>query len=149
MIKILYISSPFSGPTEHDIQVNILEAERIAIDAIAAGWGVLCPHKNSSSLQHLGLPNQYWYDMDLELLKRCDAVIFNCCNVQKEQNSKGMDLEDNFAMDNFIPSIYADIDIKTKEQRYELVTIKVGIWHWLSFDHFPTPEDVFGGENLK
>jgi nucleoside 2-deoxyribosyltransferase len=143
MKKVLYISSPFSAPTEHEIQVNILEAEKIAIDAIAAGWYILCPHKNSSSLQHLGLPNEFWYQMDLELLSRCDAAIFNSRDMVKSNQSVGMDLEYNYAMDEFIPSIHIEKD-RSGNDCYECVRQFTGpcIFKSEQFDHFPTPEEI-------
>jgi len=131
-LKIIYISSPFSGPTEHIIEENIHIASGVAIEAIYAGWGVICPHKNTSGFQHLDLPIEFWYDLDIQLLKKCDAMVFNVIDLEKVNKSVGMNLELAFAEENNIPVIF----------RYEDEEV-VFTWRGAFYSDFPSPNKIF------
>lgn len=72
MSKIVFISGPYTHP---DPVVNT----RIAIDAwnklVDAGYTPIVPHV--SMLLHLVYPKpiEFWYEYDIEIMKRCDAVL--------------------------------------------------------------------------
>jgi len=73
-MKVVFISGPFRGPTHWDIFQNIRKAEALALDVWKAGAAAICPHTNS---QHFTgtCPDEVWLEGDLEILKRCDALI--------------------------------------------------------------------------
>ena len=74
MSKLVYIAGPITNP---DPLANANEAVKVAdliyseseqflvpvIPHMNLLWHVICPH-----------PVEYWYDYDLELLARCDAL---------------------------------------------------------------------------
>jgi len=78
-MKIIYISGPISnclpeGYDElHGRQLNVLNASQVARRCIAAGWAVICPHKNTSMFYDI--PWKETIDMDLELVRRSDAIL--------------------------------------------------------------------------
>lgn len=94
MNRLIYIAGPYTHP---DPVVNT----RIAIDAwnklIAAGNTPIVPHV--SMLLHLVYPKpiEFWYKYDIEIMKRCDAVL------RLPGNSIGADAEVRAAKDIGLP----------------------------------------------
>lgn len=79
-VKLLYLAGPFSAPEGdpdplHTVNENITAASRIALEAARAGWMPVCPHKNSAGFEHTEIPAAFWYEGDIALMLRCDAVL--------------------------------------------------------------------------
>lgn len=80
-MKVIYIAGKYSGIT-HDgnsyieISKNILEARAAAVSIWQAGAVALCPHLNTAHFE-IDCSNdaELFYQGDLELLSRCDAVL--------------------------------------------------------------------------
>lgn len=143
-MKLLYISSPFespkqfkgiwSRPTEEEIQRRIKAADELGIEALEAGWIPIIMHKNNAGWQHLGRDPESWYEMDLDVLARCDAILVND-GYHESYNSKGMKLETQFAKEHCIPVILKMSPSFCLPDERTLVK------------HFPTPEEIFGIDN--
>jgi len=89
-MKLLYISGPFSDPDPiHGIERNITRASEIALEAWRKGWAVICPHKNTSGFQHTEIPWETWMEGDIEIVRRCDAILM----IPGWLNSRGAMLE--------------------------------------------------------
>ncbi|OFV81968.1 MAG: hypothetical protein A2Y78_00085 [Acidobacteria bacterium RBG_13_68_16] len=71
---VVYIAGPFRGPNSWEIESNIRRAETLALEVWRAGAAVLCPHTNTRYFQGAA-PDEVWLDGDLEMLRRCDAVL--------------------------------------------------------------------------
>jgi nucleoside 2-deoxyribosyltransferase len=56
------------------VEQNIRRAEELAWRVWEAGFTALCPHTNTRFYQN-SLPDDTWLAGDLELLRRCDAVL--------------------------------------------------------------------------
>jgi nucleoside 2-deoxyribosyltransferase len=104
-LPLIYISGPFSHPDPvHGTQENILKASRVTLECCRAGWATFCPHKNTAGFQHVqDVPYQFWMDMDLEILSRCDAVLL----IEGWANSPGASREFKFAQAHGIPFFFA------------------------------------------
>lgn len=100
--KVIYVAGPFRGKNHFEIHQNICAAERLALLVWQYGAVALCPHLNTAHFQG-ALPDEAWLDGDLELLKRCDAVLV----VPFWQDSKGTCREIEFAKQHNIPVFYA------------------------------------------
>jgi hypothetical protein len=75
-MKLLYISGPFGHADPiHGIEANILRASEIALEAWRKGWAAICPHKNTAGFQHTDIPWETWMEGDIEMVKKCDAVL--------------------------------------------------------------------------
>ena len=74
MKKVIYIAGPFRGPSHWDIAQNIRRAEALALQVWRLGHVALCPHANTGHFQDAA-PDEVWLQGDLELLRRCDAVL--------------------------------------------------------------------------
>jgi len=74
-MKLVFIASPFRAPTEWGRVENVRLAERLALEVWKAGAVAICPQANSAHFQD-ECPDRVFLDGYLELLRRCDAVLF-------------------------------------------------------------------------
>lgn len=106
-MRVVYIAGKYRGKT-HDgasyteIHRNILTAREWAIRVNELeGVIALTPHLNSYHMELDGRPDpEFWYNADLELLRRCDAVFL----IPNWTESRGAILEKKFAEENNIPT---------------------------------------------
>lgn len=73
-MPVIYVAGPFRGPSHWAIAENIRNAERLALEVWKLGAAAICPHANTAHFQDAA-PDQVWLEGDLELLRRCDAII--------------------------------------------------------------------------
>jgi len=73
-MKVIYIAGPYRGPTNWAIEQNIRRAEELALEVWKLGHAAICPHANTRFFQG-ELPDENWLDGDLEIMRRCDAVL--------------------------------------------------------------------------
>lgn len=75
-IPVIYIAGPYRGINRDAIELNIQTARQVGLEAIRRGWSPIIPHANTGHLETLiNLPDQFWLDATLELMRRCDAVL--------------------------------------------------------------------------
>lgn len=105
-MKVVYVAGPFRGPNSWVIENNIRRAESLALDVWRAGAAALCPHANTRFFQGAA-PDEVWLDGDLEMLRRCDAILMT----KDWQRSSGATKEHEVAVAVSIPVFYAvDLD---------------------------------------
>lgn len=73
-MKLIYVAGPYRGPNAWEIECNIRRAETLALEAWRLGVAVICPHANTAHFQGAA-PDEVWLEGDLEMLRRCDAVL--------------------------------------------------------------------------
>jgi hypothetical protein len=73
-MKVVYVAGPFRGRTHWEVAENIRNAERVALQVWKLGAACLCPHANTAHFQDEAA-DEIWLQGDLELLRRCDAVL--------------------------------------------------------------------------
>lgn len=73
-MKVVYIAGPFRASSGWEIEQNIRRAECLALEVWRAGFAVICPHTNTRFYSGAA-PDEIWLEGDLELLRRCDAVL--------------------------------------------------------------------------
>jgi nucleoside 2-deoxyribosyltransferase len=101
-VKVVYVAGPFRGKDHYEIHTNICNAEALALKVWRLGAVALCPHLNTAHFQNAA-PDDVWLDGDLELLRRCDAVIMTA----DWQRSSGATAEHAFAKQHGIPVFYS------------------------------------------
>ena len=111
-MKAVYIAGPFRGPDSYAIHQNICRAEELALRV----WQTetmcaLCPHLNTAHFQGAA-PDEVWLNGDLELLKRCDAVLL----VPGWNKSTGTLAEIDFARQHCIPVFKTFEDLREWDQ---------------------------------
>lgn len=104
--KVIYIAGPFRAtlPNGHQdcwqIQRNVMAAMALSLEVWKLGHVALCPHANTMFFQNAaGTADDVWLDGDLELILRCDAVLFT----SDWERSSGARAEREFATANHIP----------------------------------------------
>lgn len=71
---LVYIAGPYRAPTEWEVLGNIRRAEEVALRVWKAGAACICPHKNTAFFGGAA-PDDVWLTGDLEMVRRCDAVV--------------------------------------------------------------------------
>lgn len=110
-MKIVYIAGPYGNPKTgyHKIDRNIAQA-REAADWLAnlGGIGYFCPHLNSAHFEVIApdVDNDYWLEMDKEILRRCDAILM----IQDWNISKGAMAELDLAQDLGLRCFFCPLD---------------------------------------
>ena len=100
--KLIYIAAPYALP---DPAQNTHRAIMVADELIFDGFIPYIPHL--TLLWNLVSPRntQFWYDYDLQMLKRCDAVL------RVDGASVGADKEVELAKEWRIPVFYSMYDL--------------------------------------
>jgi hypothetical protein len=90
-MKRVFLSGPYSAPTEVEVMRNIRVAEEVSIAVRQMGEGgaaVFCPHKNSANLGGV-MPYEFWIQECLAFLAVCDCVVM----LPGWENSEGAKVE--------------------------------------------------------
>ena len=96
MKKLIYLAGPYSS----DPIGNTRRAIQKANELTEKGYDVLIPHLTMLWDFVTFRPPQFWYDLDLNLLSRCDILY------RMAGNSAGADNEVKFAHENNINVIF-------------------------------------------
>jgi nucleoside 2-deoxyribosyltransferase len=73
-MKVIYVAGPFRAANAWEIEQNVRRAEAAALEVWRAGAVAICPHANTRFYQG-ALPDAVWMEGELEILRRCDAVL--------------------------------------------------------------------------
>lgn len=104
-MKLVYVAGPFRGANSWDIECNIRRAETLALEVWRLGAACICPHTNTRFYQGAA-EDSVWLDGDLEMLKRCDAVMLT----PDWMKSSGAKAEVEFARNHGI-RIFESLDV--------------------------------------
>ena len=75
-ITVVYLAGPYTGSSYMEIERHIRVAEEHAIALWTAGFGVFCPHLNSSHFEVKAcVPERNYKEFDLWMLRSCDALL--------------------------------------------------------------------------
>lgn len=101
-MKYVYIAGPYS---KGDVVINVRNAVLAADLLLKSGFVPYVPHL--SHLWHTISPHpaDFWYDYDLEWLRKCD------CLVRLDGESAGADAEVAFARKHGIPVYYSVLEV--------------------------------------
>lgn len=105
-MKVVYVAGAFRGATQWEVQLNVRAAETAGLEVALAGAMPIVPHKNTEHF-HGQLPDKFWLDGTMELMRRCDAVFV--FRLRDESRSFGTREEVKEARKLGIPVFY-DID---------------------------------------
>lgn len=109
-MKVIYIAGPFRASSifvdgaqdMFQVQRNTMDAMELALAVWRTGYAVaLCPHANTMFFTGAAL-DRVWLDGDLELLRRCDAILLTA----SWEQSSGARAERDFALAHNIPVFY-------------------------------------------
>lgn len=97
-LRVIYIAAPYRAPNAYGVHLNCIKAEAAAFQVWANGMVALCPHMNTRNFDG-ALKDEVWLKGDLELLRRCDAMLLTGA----WQGSSGVKAEIAFAETHLIP----------------------------------------------
>lgn len=101
---IAYVSGPITGPTAYHVEQNVRMAEAAYVALTRAGHTAICVHTMSRFMDGIATHAE-WMRHDLEILRRCDALVLA---TQDYQHSRGTLEEIEFATAQGIP-VYASV----------------------------------------
>lgn len=102
MIPVVYVAGPFRGKDHYAIHKNVERAEALSHEVWAIGAAAICPHTMTQHFQD-SLPDEVWLKGDIELLRRCDALVL----VEGYERSSGTKAEVAYALDHNIPVFFS------------------------------------------
>jgi hypothetical protein len=112
-MKLVYLAGPYRAPTPWELVQNIRRAEALALEVWKAGAACICPHKNTALFDGAA-DDTVWLEGDLEMLRRCDAVL--CTDNWSE--SRGARDEVELARDVGIPVLQSVAELEAWLQSF-------------------------------
>ena len=111
-LTYVYIAGPYRGKATHDhrgyfeIDANINRAQKATVTLARLGIPYFCPHLNSAHFEVIApdVKPEYWYQMDIELLKPASAMLL----LEGWEKSSGTLKEIAIAHELRIPVFYPD-----------------------------------------
>lgn len=73
-MTLIFISGPFRADNAWEVEQNIRKAETLALEVWKLDCACICCHTNTRFFSGAA-PDDVWLKGDLEILKRCDAVL--------------------------------------------------------------------------
>ena len=110
---MVYLAGPYTSPNNNHNTRKACEAADILV---RHGVWPIVPHMSHlwDTISQEEYDPQFWYDYDLKLLFRCDAMVV----MRDSENSKGVQLERDFCITNHIP-VYEWADLWKPGERIE------------------------------
>lgn len=105
---VVYIAGPFRATTAWGVEQNVRRAEQAALEVWRLGAAAVCPHMNTRHF-HGVLADNVWLDGDIEILKRCDAVLM----LDGWEESVGASAECGVAHSTNIPVFFDFAELKS------------------------------------
>lgn len=72
---VIYVAGPYRARTWGGVKKNVADAMDVAAELLRAGYTVICPHSMTHSFEMYGLEDAVFLESDLELVRRCDAIV--------------------------------------------------------------------------
>lgn len=106
---VVYIAGPFRAANAWEIEKNIRRAEELSLQVWLSNprMAAICPHTNNRFFSGIE-PVQIWLEGDLEILRRCDALL----TTDDWMNSQGARAEVLEAVSLRIPVFHSIVDLQ-------------------------------------
>jgi nucleoside 2-deoxyribosyltransferase len=86
---VVYVAGPIRAESAWQREQNIRRAEALALEVWRRGCAAICVHAAARFYDEAEARENGWLELDLELLRRCDAVLV----VEGSDESKGTQAE--------------------------------------------------------
>ena len=106
-MKVIYIAGPYRAKNAWEVEQNIRRAEELSLEVWRMGAACICLHTSSRFFNDI-LPFKTWITGDLEILRRCDAVLV----IEWWESSIGANLECELARKLKIPIFEELVSLK-------------------------------------
>lgn len=102
-MRKVYVAGPFRGATPWEVECNVREAEVLALAVAKCGAVPVCPHTMTRFFDKI-LPDQFWLEATMELLRMCNAIVFT----KRWEESNGARAEEAEARRLGLPRFFED-----------------------------------------
>lgn len=100
--KVIYISGPLTS--SGDPLANMMRAIEVGRQLVVAGFSIIVPHYTFLCDPEAIIPHAIWMEVDIPLVKKCDAVL------RLPGESRGADEEVRCALEQEIP-VFFDMEV--------------------------------------
>lgn len=107
-VRLVYVCGPITAKTREAHAANLERGRRAGFEVWGMGAMAIVPHLNSLKMYENGVDGAAIYLGDLELMKRCDAVLV----LDGWEASFGCNLEVSWAHHNGMPVFHTLIELK-------------------------------------
>lgn len=121
-MKLIYVAGPFRGANSWENENNIRRAETLSLEVWRLGAAVICPHANTRFFNGAA-PDKVWLDGDIEILRRCDAIIVT----PDWRKSSGARAEVEFAIEHGIPVFSSVSTVANLQARAEWLALQAEV----------------------
>lgn len=73
-MQVIYVAGSYGATSNWGRHQNIEHAKTVARHLWQIGWAVICPHANTAEFDGED-DRSIWIEGDLEILRRCDAIM--------------------------------------------------------------------------
>lgn len=98
-MKVIYIAGKYTDAHAYLVKQNIQRAEALGMEVARMGASVIVPHTNTAHWEGVQ-SDQWFYDATLELLKRCDALVYVPGDIERSTGTRN---EVQYCKDNRVP----------------------------------------------
>lgn len=108
-MRLIYVAHKIRDPRgPYWMREHVKQGEAVALALWNMGAAVICPGKNTMWFDGAA-PDAVWLNGDLEMIRRCDAVVM----APNWKTSNGARGEMDFALERHIPVFYWETDQAT------------------------------------
>jgi nucleoside 2-deoxyribosyltransferase len=100
-MKLIYVAGPYRNKCRYQLEKNVRIAEDMSFEVAKLGASYICPHSSARYFSGT-LSDEFWIDLTLNQLARCDAMIV----VDGWSGSSGTLGEIKYCKENNIPVFY-------------------------------------------
>lgn len=113
--KIAYVAGPYRSKLgKLGILINIIRARKVAKELWKQGYAVICPHSNSAFMSCKEIAEFHFLHGCLNILERCDVVVFLPGWEKSEGSKEEMQLAYNLRKEIFEWSSWIDRPVLMK-----------------------------------
>ena len=102
-MKVVYIAGPYRAKTPWKTSANIRAAGEVGLKYSKMGYAAIGPQMNTAHMDG-ELPDQFWLDSTMALMKKCDIVVM----MKNWKESEGARNEQKEAIDSCMEIVYDD-----------------------------------------
>lgn len=117
-LPVVYIAGKYRAATPWQVLGNVRDAQEAALTVWKMGAVALCPHSNTGLFDG-ECPDDVWLAGDIELLRRCDAVLM----IGDWRESSGATAEYKLAVEIGLPIFEHARRLKTWVEEFKVLRV--------------------------
>jgi len=76
-MKLAYIAGPYRDADTIEVEQNILNARRVAVEVAYQDYFPVTPHMNTAGFEHAlpDVPDSFWLEGTMKMMEFCDIIV--------------------------------------------------------------------------